>query len=132
MVITGCDSQLSNWNNSSSTAPPGLKVGTRSHEAVGDIALLGLSKKAIHDEFAPRPPAHWIYQMIFEMKQNANAPTGLFIAHQKHTLLAQIMSPDSASRQLDFLYGLLRQDIKDKIPRTRIATFCELLTEHAT
>jgi hypothetical protein len=86
------------------------------------------AKKAIRDEFAPRPPAHRIYQMIFETKQDANTPTGLFIA-QKRALLAQVTPPDSESRQLDFLYGLLRQEIKDKIPRTSIATFYELLAK---
>jgi hypothetical protein len=86
------------------------------------------AKKAIRDEFAPRPPAHRIYQMIFETKQDANTPTGLFIA-QKRALLAQVTPPDSESRQLDFLYGLLRQEIKDKIPRTSIATFYELLVK---
>jgi hypothetical protein len=86
------------------------------------------AKKAIRDEFAPRPPAHRIYQMIFETKQDANTPTGLFIA-QKRALLAQVTPPDSESRQLDFLYGLLRQEIKDKIPRTSIATLYELLAK---
>jgi hypothetical protein len=66
--------------------------------------------------------------MIFETKQDANTPIGLFIA-QKRALLAQVTPPDSESRQLDFLYGLLRQEIKDKIPRTSIATFCELLAK---
>jgi hypothetical protein len=79
-------------------------------------------------QFAPRAPAHRIYQMIFETKQDANTPIGLFIA-QKRALLAQVTPPDSESRQLDFLYGLLRQEIKDKIPRTSIATFCELLAK---
>jgi hypothetical protein len=86
------------------------------------------AKKAIRDEFAPRPPAHRIYKMIFETKQDANTPTGLFIA-QKRALLAQVTPPDSESRQLDFLYGLLRQEIKDKIPRTSIATFYKLLAK---
>jgi hypothetical protein len=63
--------------------------------------------------------------MIFETKQDANTPTGLFIA-QKRALLAQVTPPDSESRQLDFLYGLLRQEIKDKIPRASFATFYEL------
>jgi hypothetical protein len=66
--------------------------------------------------------------MIFETKQDTNTPTGLFIA-QKRALLAQVTPPDSESRQLDFLYGLLRQEIKDKIPRTSIATFYELLAK---
>jgi hypothetical protein len=86
------------------------------------------AKKAIRDEFAPRPPAHRIYQMISETKQDANTPTGLFIA-QKRALLAQVRPPDSESRQLDFLYGLLRQEIKDKIPQTSIATFYQLLAK---
>jgi hypothetical protein len=84
------------------------------------------AKKAIRDEFDPRPPAHRIYQIIFETKQDANTPTGLFIA-QKRALLAQVTPPDSESRQIEFLYGLLRQEIKDKIPQTSIATFYELL-----
>jgi hypothetical protein len=86
------------------------------------------AKKAIRDEFDPRPPAHRIYQIIFETKQDANTPTGLFIA-QKRALLAQVTPPDSESRQIEFLYGLLRQEIKDKIPRTSIATFYELLAK---
>jgi hypothetical protein len=63
---------------------------------------------------------------IFSNPQDAATPTGLFVS-QKRALLAQIDPPDSEPRQLDFIYGLLRVNIRDRIPRSSFSTFADLL-----
>ncbi|XP_044271649.1 activity-regulated cytoskeleton associated protein 2-like [Tribolium madens] len=84
------------------------------------------AKDLIRNEFAPRPPVYKIYQKIFSEPQDVDTPTGLFV-FEKRALLAQIHPPDSEARQIDFIYGLLRHEIRDRTTRSSITSFSQLL-----
>jgi hypothetical protein len=62
---------------------------------------------------------------VFATRQDAQTPTGLFIS-EKGALLAQVNRPDTESRQIDFFYGLLRLEIRERVPRKTIRDFTSL------
>ncbi|KAJ3661318.1 hypothetical protein Zmor_006603 [Zophobas morio] len=82
--------------------------------------------KRLQEAFAPRKAAYKIYLEIFEEKQVANVSTDLFIT-RKRSLLSQIEQPLEEAVQLDMVFGLLRAEIREKISRSSITTFEELL-----
>ncbi|KAJ3645714.1 hypothetical protein Zmor_023353 [Zophobas morio] len=82
---------------------------------------------ALRNEFAPRLLPYQVYQEVFATAQDANTPTSHFIS-KKRALLAQIDPPDSETKQMDFIYGLLKIEIRDRVPRRTVATFTELIT----
>jgi hypothetical protein len=67
-----------------------------------------------------------MYQQAFATRQHAQTPTGHFVS-KKRALLAQVNPPDSESRQIDLIYGLLRLEIRDRVPRKTIRDFTSLL-----
>ncbi|CAH2236855.1 jg13465 [Pararge aegeria aegeria] len=84
-------------------------------------------KKRLRHAFAPKKPAYIIYQELIGVKQEHNEHTEKFIA-QKRMLLAQLPKPEhTEEQQLDMIFGQLKLSIKEKVPRTSIKTFDELL-----
>jgi hypothetical protein len=92
----------------------------------GSIFTWTEAQTAIRNEFAPSPPAFQVYQQVFASRQDDETPTGLVIS-EKRALLAQVNPPDTESRQIDFIYGLLRLEIRDRVPRKTIRDFTSLL-----
>lgn len=84
------------------------------------------AKDMIREEFAPRPPAYKIYMEVFSTHQNTGVTTGEFVA-QKRALLANLVPSPSEETQLDMIYGLLRYGIRDRVPRSSVTSFAELL-----
>ncbi|KAJ3658059.1 hypothetical protein Zmor_009825 [Zophobas morio] len=80
----------------------------------------------LRQEFAPTPPAYQIYLDVFATKQDQRTSTGLFVS-QKRALLAQVEPADTESRQLDMVYGLLKWDIRSRVPRKMLHNFAQLL-----
>lgn len=80
----------------------------------------------IREEFAPRLPAYKIYTEVFKSSQSKATPTGQFIC-EKRALLAQLETPLEENTQLDMIYGLLRPEIRDRVPRTTVKSFADLL-----
>lgn len=85
------------------------------------------AKKLIKDEYAPKLPNYKVYLEVFAKPQGRDEPTGLFVS-TKRALLAQVEPQDTEERQLDFVYGLLRCEIKKRITRSLVTTFAQLLT----
>jgi hypothetical protein len=68
-----------------------------------------------------------VYMAITQEKQDMAMTTEEFI-RRKQQLFSQVPAPAHPERQqLDIVYGLLRIEIRDKIPRSSIQTFDELL-----
>lgn len=93
-----------------------------------DDTTWGEAMRLIREEFAPRPRAYQVYLDVFSSAQEAHVPTGSFVA-QKRALLAQLPTPPCEEVQLDMVYGLLKPQIRDRIPREKISTFSELLSK---
>lgn len=81
---------------------------------------------AIKNEYAPTPPAHQIYLDVFNAPQDHSTPTGLFVS-QKRALLSMLNPIPTEETQIDMLYGLLRSAIKDRMARSSIISFKDLL-----
>lgn len=82
----------------------------------------------LRDTFAPRKMAYEIYQEVISVKQDANTTTDIFVA-KKRALLAQIPHPGPGpeGQQIDFVFGQLRLEIRDKLSRDKLETFDQLL-----
>lgn len=84
-------------------------------------------KKKLRHAFAPKKPAYIIYQELIQTKQQYNEPTEKSIA-EKRVLLAQLPKPEhTEQQQLDMVFGQLNMKIKEKVPRTSVKTFDELI-----
>ncbi|KAL0832527.1 hypothetical protein ABMA28_000738 [Loxostege sticticalis] len=82
----------------------------------------------LRNAFAPKKPAYILYQEIIGEKQEANVPTEQFIAH-KRMLFAQLPAPEhTEEQQLSMIFGQLHIQIREKIQRTSVKTYDELLT----
>ncbi|KAI5633577.1 hypothetical protein NE865_13679 [Phthorimaea operculella] len=71
-----------------------------------------------------------IYQECIEEKQDAYTSTEMFIA-KKRALLASIPAPEPdegpEAKEIDMVFGQLRFEIRERIPRDSIKTFDQLL-----
>ncbi|XP_045778552.1 activity-regulated cytoskeleton associated protein 2-like [Maniola jurtina] len=84
-------------------------------------------KKKLRHSFAPKKPAYKIYQEIINVKQQYDEATEKFVA-QNRMLLAQLPKPEhTEEQQLDMVFGQLKLTIKEKVPRSSIKTFDDLL-----
>lgn len=80
----------------------------------------------LQSAFAPLKPAYQIYGEIFSTKQLEDTPTDVFIA-QKRELIACLPHERSEEIQLDMIYLLLRLKIRERIPRSTVRTFGDLI-----
>uniref|UniRef100_A0A2A4K1D8 Peptidase A2 domain-containing protein n=1 Tax=Heliothis virescens TaxID=7102 RepID=A0A2A4K1D8_HELVI len=81
----------------------------------------------LRQTFGPRFPPHKIYRELFRTEQT-NERTDVFVCKAR-ALLAQLPAhtlPENPV-QLDMVYGLLHQRIREKVPRTSFCSFSELL-----
>lgn len=82
----------------------------------------------IKQAFAPKRPEYRVYMEIFGKKQDKFTPTDTFI-FQKRALLAEIPDELTEKIQLDMVYGLLDQAIRDRTSRESVKTFTELIEQ---
>ncbi|CAG9129124.1 unnamed protein product [Plutella xylostella] len=84
-------------------------------------------EKSLRNSFAPKEPAHIIYQKILQGKQEVGTTTEDFIT-DKRMLFATLPKPQHPeTQQIDMIYGLLNIKIRDKIPRTSFTTYDQLV-----
>ncbi|XP_049882138.1 uncharacterized protein LOC126378061 [Pectinophora gossypiella] len=96
--------------------------GVRSDIKTWSAALQGLKSA-----FAPKRQPHDIYIELFATTQGKNETIDEFLC-QKRALLG-LLPPKrhKEEEELDFVYGLLRSDLKKVIARTDVKTFQQLL-----
>lgn len=81
----------------------------------------------LRENFAPIREAYQIYLDITQEKQQKGTTTDAFV-RRKRMLFSQLPSPGQRETdQLDIIYGLLRLEIRDKVPRADVKDFKELL-----
>ncbi|KYB29879.1 hypothetical protein TcasGA2_TC034535 [Tribolium castaneum] len=80
----------------------------------------------IRNAFAPRRPNYRLFLEIFGEPQPEGMPTDRYVTIQRDRL-AQMTRHLDEEWQIDVVYGLLRHKIRDKIPRSDIGSFNELL-----
>jgi hypothetical protein len=84
-------------------------------------------QERIRHAFAPKTPAYILYQEIIGKKQDASTPTEKFIA-RKRALIAQLPAPaPTESQQIHMVYGQLHLRIRERVPRSAINSFEDLL-----
>ena len=84
-------------------------------------------EKRFRDTFAPKKMNYQVLQDIIEKKQDKQTNTEIFVA-RKRALIAQIETDIAVNLQIDMVYGQLRFQIREKIPRDSIKSFDELLS----
>lgn len=73
-------------------------------------------------------PAYCVYQEIINIKQKPNECTVLFLM-QKKSLFKCLPPPElPESVQLDMMYGQLRSDIRNSVPRDDLDSFQDLIS----
>lgn len=82
----------------------------------------------IQAAFAPKEPAHRIYLQIFGSYQTADTPTDQFVC-EKRALFARLPEQHNENTQLHMIYGLLKREIREQLPRDRITSYDYLLQE---
>ncbi|KAJ3654348.1 hypothetical protein Zmor_013541 [Zophobas morio] len=80
----------------------------------------------IRDAFAPRAPNHRLFKEIFNEPQGDEVSTDAYITRQRERLSRMSRQLDE-QWQMDILYGLLRRRLRDRIARTEVDTFADLL-----
>ncbi|KAJ3661163.1 hypothetical protein Zmor_005573 [Zophobas morio] len=80
----------------------------------------------IRDAFAPRAPNHRLFKEIFDEPQGDEVSTDAYITRQRERLSRMSRQLDE-QWQMDILYGLLRRRLRDRIARTEVDTFADLL-----
>ncbi|KAI8437137.1 hypothetical protein MSG28_010487 [Choristoneura fumiferana] len=84
-------------------------------------------KDRLQSAFAPKKPAHQIYQELIGVHQKENELTEIFVAGKKD-LIAQLPAPRLAdSHQIDMVFGTLHKKIQDRIARESVKTLDDLL-----
>lgn len=79
--------------------------------------------------FAPKRMAYKIYQEIIEIKQDGHMPIDLFIS-KKRALFAELPAPKhTENQQIDMMFGQIRLNIREKIVRSDVKTFDDLLNK---
>ncbi|XP_023019335.2 LOW QUALITY PROTEIN: activity-regulated cytoskeleton associated protein 1-like [Leptinotarsa decemlineata] len=75
--------------------------------------------------FGPRKPPYRVYRELFATEQDLNTPTYIFICKLR-SVLAQL--PSGTLTEGVQWFGLLNRRIREKVPREKMKTFSELLT----
>ncbi|KAI8436675.1 hypothetical protein MSG28_010163 [Choristoneura fumiferana] len=80
----------------------------------------------LRENFAPIREPYLLYSDITQEKQLQDMSTEDFV-RRKRMLFSQLPKPGhTETQQLDMIYGLLRLDIRDKVPRADIKDFKDL------
>uniref|UniRef100_V5I885 Retrovirus-related Pol polyprotein from transposon 17.6 n=1 Tax=Anoplophora glabripennis TaxID=217634 RepID=V5I885_ANOGL len=79
--------------------------------------------------FGQQKAPYRVYRELFAHEQDLKTSTDVFICRAR-SLLANIPQGDLSEKvQIDMVYGLLHKRIREKVPRDKVTTFNELLTE---
>ncbi|KAH8370135.1 hypothetical protein KR093_002249 [Drosophila rubida] len=81
----------------------------------------------LRDHFSPTKPSYQIYMEIFELKQQSTESIDAFICKQRALLAKLPEGRHNEETELDFVYGLMLQKYRERIPRHEIKSFRELL-----
>lgn len=85
-------------------------------------------EKRLRRAFAPKRPAHVLFQEIIGVRQPRDMAVETFVA-MKRDLLAQLPPPAIAeSHQIDMVYGQLHPRLKEKVTRESVTSFDSLLS----
>lgn len=83
----------------------------------------------LRNTFGPLKPPYRVYRELFAEEQDSKTKTDVFICKTR-SILAQLPSGTlTEAVQLDMVYGLLHRKIREKVPRDKINSFNELLTQ---
>ncbi|KOB67751.1 Arc2, partial [Operophtera brumata] len=94
-----------------------------------EIKTWATALASIRAAFAPKIPPHELYIKFFATAQASNESTDEFIT-KKRLILGMLPSKrHKEDEQLDFMYGLLRVELKKKIARTDVKTFANYWTK---
>lgn len=98
-----------------------------------DISSWSQFEATLRKTFAPKKPEYVIYLEICGEKQGTDVLTDAFVM-KKRLLFSELPRDEQLSekQQIDITYGLLNLKIRDKVPRDKIKTFDELLTQART
>ncbi|XP_034111331.1 activity-regulated cytoskeleton associated protein 2 [Drosophila albomicans] len=96
--------------------------GVRREATTWDDAL-----QLLRDHFSPTKPSYQIYMEIFETKQGSTEAIDTFICKQRALLAKLPEGRHNEETELDFIYGLMLQKYRERIPRHEVKSFRELL-----
>jgi hypothetical protein len=83
----------------------------------------------LRQAFAPRRPAHQIYEEIYSVKQKPHQSFDVFI-NLKRMLFAELPPPRiSDEAQIDIIFSLINPQTRDRLSRGNIHTFDDLLQQ---
>ncbi|KAI5631014.1 hypothetical protein NE865_16275 [Phthorimaea operculella] len=81
----------------------------------------------LRSAFAPKLQPHDVYQQLFSDRQGETENIDSFLCRKRALLGMLPAKRHKEEEQIDFLYGLLKVDIRKKIARTDIKTFNDLI-----
>ncbi|KAL0820492.1 hypothetical protein ABMA28_006355 [Loxostege sticticalis] len=85
------------------------------------------AKESLVCAFGEQRPTHRIYRLLFNEEQGIHERTDIFVAKAR-ALLAKLPRGDLNTKvELDMVYGLLNNKIRERIARSEITSFDELI-----
>lgn len=79
--------------------------------------------------FGPTKPPYRVYRDLFAQEQDAKTKCDVYICKAR-AILAQLPTGTlTEATQIDMIYGLLHRRVREKVPRDKVASFEELLTQ---
>ncbi|KAL0829112.1 hypothetical protein ABMA28_003966 [Loxostege sticticalis] len=85
------------------------------------------AKESLVCAFGEQRPPHRLYRQLFNEEQAINERTDIFVAKAR-ALLAKLPRGDLNTKvELDMVYGLLNNKIRERIARSEITSFDELI-----
>ncbi|KAL0880762.1 hypothetical protein ABMA27_001967 [Loxostege sticticalis] len=85
------------------------------------------AKESLVCAFGEQRPPHRLYRLLFGQEQASNERTDIFVAKAR-ALLSKLPRGDLNTKvELDMVYGLLNNKIRERIARSEITSFDELI-----
>ncbi|KAL0831712.1 hypothetical protein ABMA28_001255 [Loxostege sticticalis] len=85
------------------------------------------AKESLVCAFGEQRPPHRLYRLLFGQEQASNERTDIFVAKAR-ALLAKLPRGDLTTKvELDMVYGLLNNKIRERIARSEITSFEDLI-----
>ncbi|KAL0832465.1 hypothetical protein ABMA28_000692 [Loxostege sticticalis] len=85
------------------------------------------AKESLVCAFGEQRPPHRLYRLLFNEQQASNERTDIFVAKAR-ALLAKLPRGDLTTKvELDMVYGLLNNKIRERIARSEITSFEDLI-----
>ncbi|XP_073814276.1 activity-regulated cytoskeleton associated protein 2-like [Musca autumnalis] len=92
-----------------------------------NVTTFEQAKTLIKKTFSPPVPDWRLFTQIYEHKQQRTEHTDTFIC-KKRLLFSQLKSAVDEEIQLNLIFGLLRQNFRERVKRESITSFEELLS----